>query len=135
MPKRGDIVVFTRPDDPPSLDDPSNSDAHDSDTNLIKRVIGLPGDRLEVKGRSVYINGSVFSEDDNYARYLRGGVQDYPLVTVPEGKVFLMGDNRDYSRDARFWKDPFLPVSRIKGRALIVYWNSRIFNRIFTVIH
>lgn len=117
-PSRGDIVVFTLPDDP------STPDVDESQTNLIKRVIGLPGDRVEVRGTNVYLNGRIYQEDDRYARWLGGGTKDFGPVTVPAGRVLLLGDNRDYSRDARYWPDPFLEISRIKGRAFFIYWSS-----------
>ncbi len=128
-PDRGDIVVFTRPDDPATPED-------ESETNLIKRVIGLPGDRLEVRGTEVMINDHLYTEDSRYARWVHGGIAPFGPVTVPEGRVILLGDNRDQSRDSRFWNDPFLPVERIKGRAFFIWWNSLFqFRRMFTVLH
>lgn len=127
-PERGDIVVFTLPDDP-------ITPGKESDTNIIKRVIGLPGDTIEVRGRRVIINGEVYDEDERYARWLRGGVMDFGPEVVPEGKVLLLGDNRDESRDSRFWPDHFLDIARIKGRAFIIYWNSAFyFKRMFDII-
>ncbi len=122
QPKRGDIVVFTLPDDP-------DTSEYEPDTNIIKRVIGLPGDRIEVKGTTVEINGQPYLEDGRYAKWRKGGETDFPLSTVPDGRIFLMGDNRDYSRDARFWKDHFLEISRVKGRAFIIYWSSEYWLR------
>lgn len=129
-PTRGDIVVFTRPDDPKTVAE------DESDTNLIKRVIGLPGDRIEVRGDEVLLNGSVYTEDARYAKWVNGGVNDFGPVTVPAGRVLLLGDNRDQSKDSRFWEDsPFLDMRRIKGRAFIIYWNSGFFfNRMFTIL-
>lgn len=108
-PKRGDIVVFTQKDDP--------------STNFIKRTIGLPGDTVEVRGSRVYINNELLPE--NYARWEEGGLTEgsFGPDKVPEGKVFLLGDNRDHSRDSRFWNDPYLDIQRIKGRALFIYWS------------
>lgn len=128
-PKRGDIVVFTLPDDV------RTSEVDESDTNIIKRVIGLPGDTVQVKGTQVFINGEDYTEDVRYARWRNGGTKDFGPVTVPEHKVLLLGDNRDFSRDARFWDDPFLDFGRIKGRAFIVYWNTRQMQRIFNVVN
>ena len=115
-PKRGDIVVFTRPDDPATLE-------NEDDTNIIKRVIALPGESVEVRNRVVYINARPL--DEPYARWEQGGIPegDFGPHTVPEGRVLLLGDNRDRSRDSRFWGDPFLELRRIKGRALIIYWS------------
>jgi signal peptidase I len=128
MPKRGDVVVFTLPDDPdtPEIDE--------SDTNIIKRVIGLPGDIIMVRGTKLYINGKVYDEDEKYAIWLLGGRKDFGPVTVPPGKVLLLGDNRDQSKDSRFWPDPFLDAKRIKGRAFIIYWNLRLLGRMFHII-
>jgi signal peptidase I len=125
-PARGDIVVFTLKDNPLTQED-------ESDTNLIKRVIGLPGDVLEVKGTSVYINGSRYAADDKYASWLSGGVKNFGPVAIPKDKLFMMGDNRDFSKDARYWIDPFLPIERVKGRAFIIYWNSSMFRRILRI--
>ncbi len=124
--KREDIVVFTQPDNPltPEIDE--------SDTNIIKRVIGVPGDVVEVRGEHVYINGELFS--DKHAQWIAGGAKDFGPVKVPAGKVLLLGDNRDQSRDSRYWLDPFLSTSRIKGKAMIIYWAWPSLSRIFTIL-
>ncbi len=127
-PKRGDVVVFTLPDNQLTPED-------ESDTNIIKRVIGLPGDIVEVRGTRVIINGNYYSQDDKYAVWVYGGKRDFGPVEVPEGSVLLLGDNRDQSKDSRFWDDPFLSIARIKGRAFMIYWNSRfLLSRIFDLI-
>ncbi len=126
-PERGDVVVFTLPDDPrtPDIDEAS--------TNIIKRVIGVPGDSLEVKDMSVLINNEAL--DEGYARWLQGGKRDYPKIEIPENHVFLMGDNRDHSKDWRYWAQPFLSIDRVKGRAFVIYWNSLLsFKRMFRSI-
>jgi signal peptidase I len=129
IPQRGDIVVFTLPDDP------KTTDRDESDTNLIKRVMGLPGDTIEVRGTQVFINDAVYANDSRYARWLSGGQHNFGPVTVPAGRVLMLGDNRDFSKDSRFWDDPFLDIDRIKGRAFIIYWNSLFsFKRIFTIL-
>lgn len=125
-PSRGDIVVFTLKDNPKTPED-------ESDTNLIKRVIGLPGDTIEVKGVNVFINGTRYAADDKYASWLSGGVKNFGPVVIPKDKLFMMGDNRDFSKDARYWADPFLPIERVKGRAFIIYWNTSMFRRIFRI--
>ena len=113
--RRGDIVVFKFPEEP--------------DRDFIKRVIGLPGDTIELKKKIVYLNGQATSEP--YVRYLSppaessaedvdGRVQ-YGPVTVPADHYFMMGDNRDNSQDSRYWG--FLPRSYVKGKALFVYWS------------
>ncbi|MDD2942269.1 MAG: signal peptidase I [bacterium] len=130
-PKRGDIVVFTKPDDPLTEED-------ESDTNVIKRVIGIPGDEVEVRGKAVIVNGKVLEE--KYAQWKYGGRVDFGPETIPENHVLLMGDNRDESFDGRLWtlagkKAPFLDIARIKGRALVIYWNAQHLTRIFSTIH
>lgn len=126
MPSRGDIVVFTRPDDPRSPED-------DSEINIIKRVIGLPGDKVEVRGTKVLINDQPL--DEPYARWLEGGMAgNFGPESVPAGRVFLMGDNRDHSKDSRFWSDPFLDVRLIVGRALFIYWSFNSMDRIGTIL-
>lgn len=116
LPKRGDIVVFTRPDEP-------NTSEDEGSINIIKRVIGLPGDTVEVRGTRVLINNVPLTEQ--YARWEEGGISDgnFGPEVVPADHVFLMGDNRDHSRDSRFWSYPYLESNRIKGRALIIYWS------------
>jgi signal peptidase I len=113
--RRGDIVVFKYPEDP--------------ERDFIKRVIGLPGETLEVRDKKVIINGKPI--DEPYVHYLQpaGGsevtsfdVRDrYGPVTVPAGQYFVMGDNRDNSQDSRYWG--FLPRHYVKGKALIIYWS------------
>jgi len=108
-PRRGDVVVFTRADDP-------NQD------NFIKRVVGVPGETVEVRGPKLYINGKPLYEP--YARWVDGGRSEgnFGPKVVPEGTVFLLGDNRDQSKDARYWEETFLKVERIKGRAFLIWF-------------
>lgn len=117
IPHRTDIVVFTRPDDP------STTEKDESEDNIIKRVIGLPGETVEVRGTTVLINGQELIEP--YARWEQGGSLEgnFGPKRVPEGHIFLMGDNRDASKDSRFWNYPFLDLARVKGRAIIIYWS------------
>ncbi|MCB0334489.1 MAG: signal peptidase I, partial [Bdellovibrionales bacterium] len=126
-PERGDVVVFTRVDDPSTKEDESKD-------NIIKRVIGTPGDTVEVRAPYVYINGVRL--DEPYARWVGpnpfGG--NFGPVTVPTGKVLLLGDNRNHSKDSRFWHDPFLPLDNIKGRALIVYFSWADMKRMGNII-
>jgi signal peptidase I len=113
--RRGDVVVFKYPEEP--------------ERDFIKRVIGLPGDTLELRNRQVLINGTAIQEP--YAHYLfpisEGESDSYDVrakygpVTVPEGHYFMMGDNRDNSQDSRYWG--FLPANYVKGRALMIYWS------------
>jgi signal peptidase I len=101
-PKRGDIVVFTPP--VPSPDD------------YLKRVIGLPGETVEVRRGQVLINGTALNEpyEAEAPRYT------YGPVTVPEGKVLVLGDNRNQSYDSHSWG--LLDISAIHGRAWVRYW-------------
>jgi signal peptidase I len=120
--------VFTRPDDP------NTPDEDDSKINIIKRVVGLPGDSVEVRRAKVYINGKALEEP--YARWAEGGKFEgsFGPKRVPEGHVLLLGDNRDNSKDSRFWTDPFLDQRRIKGKAVLIFWSFDSFSRIFTRI-
>ena len=127
-PARKDIVVFTRPDDPQSFED-------DSEINVIKRVIAIAGDEIKVRNTKVFLNGKPLIEDEYQVWWENGGIRDFGPIIVPEGHVFLMGDNRDQSRDSRFWTESFLPVWRIKGKALIIYWSWDSFTRIGSLIH
>ena len=113
--RRGDIVVFKYPEEP--------------ERDFIKRVIGLPGETLELRKKRVYIDDTLL--DEPYVHYLvppdedEGGDFDvrvrYGPVTVPPGHYFMMGDNRDNSQDSRYWG--FLPQEYVKGRALFVYFS------------
>jgi signal peptidase I len=120
--------VFTRPDDP------STPYEDDSQIHIIKRVVGLPGELVEVRGAHVFINGEPL--DEPYARWVHGGglEGDFGPQTVPEGHVLLLGDNRDESKDSRFWTVPFLDEERIKGRAVIVFWSFDSLSRIGNLI-
>jgi signal peptidase I len=127
IPARGEVVVFTKPDDESTLE-------NEADIHIIKRVIGLPGDTVEVKGTSVFINNQEYPE--TYARWEQNGSPEgyFGPETVPPGHVFLLGDNRDASRDSRFWSYHYLPVERIKGRAFAVYWSWSSWTRIANII-
>ncbi len=118
--RRGDVVVFKFPEDPTR--------------DFIKRVIGLPGETVEIRDKTVLVDGKALEEP--YARFidtpLRKDDPEYGLrvesarvpfgpETVPEGKLFVLGDNRDNSRDSRYWG--YLPIDQVKGRALLVYWS------------
>jgi len=128
QPRRGDIVVFTRPDE---TDTPLEDE---SDINIIKRVVGIPGDTIEVRETKVYINNQPL--DEEYARWEEGGIREgnFGPEKVPDGHIFLLGDNRDHSRDSRFWQEPFLPIDRVKGRAMIIYWSWDNLGRIGTIL-
>lgn len=115
-PKRNDIVVFRRPDDPYTVG------TDESDRYIIKRVIGLPGEIVEVKGKEVFIEGNKLDEDVEQIVWDLGGMRNFGPVKIPEDSVLLLGDNRDHSKDSRFWRVPFLKTSRIYGKAFVRYW-------------
>ena len=112
--RRGDVVVFKYPEEPWR--------------DFIKRVIGLPGETVEVRDRQVLVNGQPIDDphahwtarrdDDPEAGPLHDG---WGPQVVPPGHILVLGDNRDNSRDSRFWG--FLPIDQVKGRALLVYWS------------
>jgi len=113
---RGDVVVFKYPEDP--------------ERDFIKRVIGLPGETIEIREKKVYIDGKPLEEPyvhflqpaGSYGEFAAFDVREqYGPVTVPPGHYFMMGDNRDNSQDSRYWG--FLPREYIKGKALLVYWS------------
>jgi len=137
-PKRGDVVVFKPP--------------HAPDENWIKRVIGLPGDRIGFRGDVVYLNGTPMSYQKmgEYVGHGRGAemtgatllkedLPDRPHTVlewldrtpygaegeweVPAGHYFVMGDNRDNSLDSRFWTAAFLPETSLRGKAFLIWLN------------
>jgi len=104
-PQRGDIIVFKYPDDPSE--------------NFVKRVIGTPGDVVEIIHGVTYVNGEALDEP-----YLneKPKDRDFGPYEVPEGHYFCMGDNRNNSNDSRFWKNTYVPRENVLGKALFVYW-------------
>ena len=105
-PKRGDVVVFKYP--------------LDTKKDYIKRVIGLPGDKVELKNKQLFINGRV--TDDPHASYsIYGNLRNFGPVSVPAHHLFVMGDNRDESSDSRVWG--FVPDAYLKGKAFLIYWS------------
>lgn len=117
IPQRGDIVTY-------ALEDDATTAIDESTVNTIQRVIGLPGEKIEVTSISVFINGKRYN-DSAYARWDGAGTKDFPPTTVPKDHVFLLGDNRNHSRDSRFFENPFVNVARIKGRVFVRYWDYR----------
>ncbi|MEK7206360.1 MAG: signal peptidase I [Pseudomonadota bacterium] len=155
-PKRGQVVVFRFPGDP--------------SVNYIKRVVGIPGDRIVYKDKRIYINGTLMEQQDGYAYLPSGGEfsseilrvtenldgvkhailtttrPDMPLpeIVVPEGKYFVMGDNRDHSNDSRYWG--FVPDQNLVGKAFFIwfswdmnsqdkwFWQRIVWNRVGSTI-
>jgi len=119
--EHNDIVVFK------SLEEPGK--------DLVKRVVGLPGDRLEIKNKQVFINGEAVEEKfkvhkdervfekNGYYRYDDLIRDNFGPVEIPPGNLFVMGDNRDESYDSRYWG--FLPFDYLKGRPWVIYFSYR----------
>jgi len=117
--RRGEVLVFKYPEDP--------------ERDFIKRVIGLPGEKVELREKKVYINDKPL--DEPYVHFLQPPGENsefhevtsfdvrerYGPVTVPPNHYFVMGDNRDNSQDSRYWG--FLPRENVKGKALVIYWS------------
>ncbi len=113
-PERGDVIVFRYPED--------------EEKDFIKRVVGVPGDTIEIRNKAVYINGAP-ALDSGYTQRVDPGTIDGSInprdnfgpVTVPPDSYFVMGDNRDQSLDSRFWG--YVSAEKIKGKALRIYWS------------
>lgn len=112
-PQRGDIVVFIYP--------------VDREKDFIKRVVGVAGDTIEIRNKTIYLNGSPY--DDGHGVYVDSMLfpssiqprDNFGPVTVPPGQIFVMGDNRDQSYDSRFWG--FVDLKDVLGKALAIYWS------------
>lgn len=105
-PERGDIVIFKYPDDESQL--------------FVKRIIGLPGETVTIEEAKVYIDGELLEED-----YLKDVwmVDNGPYTfEVPEGSYLVLGDNRNNSKDARYWKNAYVKEDKILGKAVFRYW-------------
>ncbi|MFO7964700.1 MAG: signal peptidase I [Desulfobacterales bacterium] len=112
-PQRGDVVVFQFPED--------------KQKDFIKRVIGTPGDVIEIRDKVVYVNGKRLNHDfgiHSDPHVFPAGMQprdNFGPVKVPDNALFVMGDNRDQSYDSRFWG--FVDMDAVKGEAFIIYWS------------
>ena len=103
-PERGDIIIFKFPDN--------------EEENYIKRIIGLPGDIIEITNGIVYINGEALDES-----YLPAHpyMEDFPATVVPDDSYFMMGDNRLNSKDSRYWNNKFVSKDKILAKAIFIY--------------
>lgn len=114
-PGRGDVIVFIYPED--------------ESKDYIKRVVGLPGDTIQIIDKQILLNGQPWH--DSFGVYvdtvtLRRGLlnsnrDNFGPVTVPPNALFVMGDNRDHSSDSRFWG--FVEINKVRGKAFIIYWS------------
>jgi len=108
-PKRGDVVVFIYPED--------------KDKDFIKRLVGLPGDTVEIKGGSIYVNDKPVPEPifNQIYYYNQGqfGLAGEKIV-VPPDAYFVLGDNSATSKDSRYWG--FVPKNNLLGQAMVIYW-------------
>ncbi|MCJ7805132.1 signal peptidase I [Patescibacteria group bacterium] len=109
-PKRGDVIVFKAP--------------INENEEFIKRIIGLPGDKVEVKSGKFYVNDKLLDEhaylDDSVYTSGADFSQEGTAVVVPAGKYYVLGDNRPHSSDSRYWG--FVTKKEITGRAWLIYW-------------
>lgn len=103
-PQRGDVLVFRYP--------------KDQSRDFIKRVIAVPGDTIEIREGRVFLNGEL--QNETYILEKTRG--SYPLSTVPEEHIFVMGDNRNNSEDSRFSDVGFVPYDLVKGKAVLIFW-------------
>jgi len=128
-PRRGDVIVFVYPDD--------------RTKDFIKRVVAIGGDTVEIRNKKVILNGKEVNDPHAhfFDRMVRSGDMNprdnMPPVTVPPGHLFVMGDNRDFSHDSRFWG--FVPLEDVKGEAFLIYYSAQTFpgirwDRVFDVI-
>lgn len=112
-PERGDIIVFKYPENP--------------EKDFIKRCVAIENDIIESRDKTLYVNGKAVTEP--YAHHFDSNIRpkgndprdNFGPLTVPKGKVFTMGDNRDQSYDSRYWG--FVDLKDIRGKALIIYWS------------
>jgi signal peptidase I len=110
--QRGDLVILQSPEDPAKI--------------FIKRIIALEGERIEIKSKQVYINDAPLPEGYkiHLDSQLQPGRDNYDPAVVPPDHCFVLGDNRDNSRDSRHWDS--VPLKNIKGKPLYIYWAKDI---------
>ena len=102
-PERGDVVIFPYPDD--------------TSVPYVKRIIGMPGDTVEIHDGEVYINGVVLDESEYLAVTTEG---EFGPFVVPEGSYFMMGDNRNFSLDSRYWENKFFRIDDMRKKLLFI---------------
>jgi signal peptidase I len=120
-PKRGDVVIFSFP--------------NDATKDYIKRVVAIEGDKVEIRDGVVYLNGKDELADKKYRVSWEGATEEARRmmpVTVPEGHIFVLGDNRAKGQDSRTWG--FLPAKQVEGRATLV-WFSKSWSRLMTWVN
>jgi signal peptidase I len=118
-PKRGDVIVFIYPKDPSK--------------DYIKRVIGMPGETVQIIGGKIYVDNTLIPDPWGYFDKKEppgfiAAVENFGPVVVAKGSLFVMGDNRNNSEDSRFWGT--LPLDDVLGRAFLIYfsWNGKAAN-------
>lgn len=112
--QRGDIIVF----DPPPSATSTCGESGGGNIPFVKRVIGLPGDRVEVRGATTYVNGAPYVVAE-----ARTPTYEKSWPVVPKGDLLVLGDNRNESCDSHLWRpDPFVPESNVIGQAEVTYW-------------
>ena len=122
-PKHGDIIVFRYP--------------KDRSTDYIKRVVGVSGDKVLIKNKKLFINDRAV--EDPHAHFTSPTIlpasknpkDNFGPISVPKGKLFVMGDNRDNSSDSRFWG--YVDSTDVLGKALIIYWSWDINKPLFSM--
>lgn len=107
-PERGDIVIFEYPDNEEEL--------------YVKRIIGLPGETVDIKAAEIYINGSDTPLEEEYLKETWTVATGDYHYEIPEGAYLVLGDNRNDSWDSRYWTNTYVYQDKILGEAVVVYW-------------